>query len=1495
MSRPRRAASGANRSSISVARSSPSPDEAKKSIHLNFKMPPSKLRERTGGSKRNASVGGREGLQSSEVVRAPRGSRAKRAVVVESESDEEEEEEEEENVGGEEDDGEGEEDEEADEEEEEEEEEDVEEDPDADAEGDDQHADGDVDMNDAEPQPPPPILKVTGPPSKPTIAVTPAQVGKVKSVEAKEMEGDDDDEELSDLGSEGEEDAEGDEDDMDQEIEGRSVGEGSRSSTPDLSKMTKRQRSRLDQVMGSDFLQLPMEPQIKKHLTAEEHAMRRSEMARRRKNLSEKRNEEEKVSALDTINRLLKKQAPKRRGKISAEEIATNAMAPPEPSDIEFEKPNPVYVRWVSDKDGSRVGVPSEWLEDGLENTIGKVFMGSGRRRMVEEANHDDSSKKILAVSAVPYIVSKHSWSLPNGWLRPYVSPRKFFYSAQKLLSKDNSTPTSEIPPNRISSSLPDSSRASSNAIPEQGTAGGGDPKPTKPVERAHYGSASRRAGRNIKKSNGIPPCHLPQTFLEQNVTIDYHETLLSLQSAVDSKERSAVPSIEELDLNVWLEIELMVRAGLEPPAASHDADAPFAAKQHLILHCPREGSTHTLDALVESLARKNSADLIRIEAQDIAEIGGNYLDEPGLPPNGRLSTLSYEVHAGTHERNSIVQDLIFDDNSDVGDEEESRPHRPMPVIKAVTLQDVTGLFKGKHAPFGQVAKPTIISNDTKSLKLEIFVDTLLHACSTKRVMAQDRTEMDDSVYRPPENRDMNQDSATKNENVSTNSSPVIVQVNDYPEICNDFNGGRVMDALHDALYERRKEGQRFLLIGTCAARDLHTASPRPGGGVQMRDSDTSPTTTILVPTTQEMEKVFKLHHADRTKAINVRHLKDMIRRLAPDPRQVSGVVSKSNLLVETSKTQGCLKDYVWSADQVHQIATLAIGGMILEKKDMSAKHIRKAIAIALRSNEAKRDWISEEKKKDQQRRKGDKDQIKCMKKEGMSSGALQAKLRSQCNKHEKRLLHGVVDPSSIRTTFADVRAPEETKETLKTLTSLSLLRPDAFTYGVLATDKITGVLLYGPPGTGKTMLAKAVAKESGATVLEVSGADLYNMWVGEGEKNVKAIFSLAKKLTPCIIFIDEADAILGSRSGSSNRVSHRELINQFLREWDGMGEVSAFIMVATNRPFDLDEATLRRLPRRMLVDLPTEHDRQEILKIHLKDEILDSPISLKQLAAETPLYSGSDLKNLCVAAALACVREEYDADSKSVSTVITGSSGCSPPSSLQTPPAVAEANAPVQERPPLSSAQSHRPSSQPLSIDSPLKHSTSFSEALAATSSSSNALSECFSSVTEFIDSLQKTPAPLVSMSSAISADPEQPTSTIQPLDASSTPPAASDIPSGAAARLRDPNLEPSTSTVSSDPLPLEASSSSSEAKASPPKRILRRHHFERALEEISASISDDMRSLTQIRKFDEKYGDRRARKGKLGGRYGFGTLNEKEREKIGQSAARVRLAQPS
>ncbi|KAK0634785.1 hypothetical protein B0T17DRAFT_586494 [Bombardia bombarda] len=254
-------------------------------------------------------------------------------------------------------------------------------------------------------------------------------------------------------------------------------------------------------------------------------------------------------------------------------------------------------------------------------------------------------------------------------------------------------------------------------------------------------------------------------------------------------------------------------------------------------------------------------------------------------------------------------------------------------------------------------------------------------------------------------------------------------------------------------------------------------------------------------------------------------------------------------------------------------------------------------------------------------------------------------------DKYEKKLLSGLINAKDLHTTFNDIIVPQETKDSLIGLTSLSLQRPDAFSYGVLKTERIPGCLLYGPPGTGKTLLAKAVAKESGAHMLEVSAASINDMWLGQSEKNVRALFSLARKMAPMVIFLDEADALLSQRNssggpggGGGGRSGHREVITQFLREWDGLSDMRSFIMVATNRPFDLDEAVLRRLPRKILVDLPLGTEREGILGVMLREEVLGPDVDLKVLAGETELFSGSDLKNLCVSAAMAAVREENEA-----------------------------------------------------------------------------------------------------------------------------------------------------------------------------------------------------------------------------------------------------------
>lgn len=272
--------------------------------------------------------------------------------------------------------------------------------------------------------------------------------------------------------------------------------------------------------------------------------------------------------------------------------------------------------------------------------------------------------------------------------------------------------------------------------------------------------------------------------------------------------------------------------------------------------------------------------------------------------------------------------------------------------------------------------------------------------------------------------------------------------------------------------------------------------------------------------------------------------------------------------------------------------------------------------------------------------------------------------LRDSCDSYERDLLSCIVEPDKLNTGYDDVHVHPSAKASLQSLT-LALHCPEEFTYGVLAGSNITGVLLYGPPGTGKTMLVKAFAQESGATVLEISGADVLSKYVGEGEKTIRAIFSLARKLHPCVIFIDEVDGIFGKRETCDKRHQRTEM-NQFLREWDGLssnnvGSEGAVLVVATNRPFDLDDAILRRLPHRILIDMPEVDDRAAILGIHLKGERLDPDINLHEVASMTPFYTGSDLKNMVVAAALRCVRERMAAKAKGEGRAAAGNRSTAP------------------------------------------------------------------------------------------------------------------------------------------------------------------------------------------------------------------------------------------
>ncbi len=228
-----------------------------------------------------------------------------------------------------------------------------------------------------------------------------------------------------------------------------------------------------------------------------------------------------------------------------------------------------------------------------------------------------------------------------------------------------------------------------------------------------------------------------------------------------------------------------------------------------------------------------------------------------------------------------------------------------------------------------------------------------------------------------------------------------------------------------------------------------------------------------------------------------------------------------------------------------------------------------------------------------------------------------------------------------VKISFKDVAGADEAKQELEEVVEF-LKSPKKF--NDLGARIPKGVLLFGPPGTGKTLLAKAVAGEAGVPFFSISGSDFVEMFVGVGASRVRDLFEQAKKSAPCIVFIDEIDAV-GRQRGAGLGGGHDEreqTLNQLLVEMDGFGANEGIIMIAaTNRPDILDPALLRpgRFDRQIVVDRPDIKGRQEILKVHIKGKPVDKNVDLGVLARRTPGFTGADLSNLVNEGALLAAR----------------------------------------------------------------------------------------------------------------------------------------------------------------------------------------------------------------------------------------------------------------
>jgi hypothetical protein len=571
------------------------------------------------------------------------------------------------------------------------------------------------------------------------------------------------------------------------------------------------------------------------------------------------------------------------------------------------------------------------------------------------------------------------------------------------------------------------------------------------------------------------------------------------------------------VDLPSFTEIYYTAEGLLRLPHPSFAGEVA-AEKSHLILHYPVEGGSFLLDGVVEILSHRMSCDLLVLDAQDISELVATSpdLDSPPEEFMHASRLLSYEVYNNKDQR-FAPEDYAAEDDEDPFELDSSgdnnrpkgfRMGRPMIIAKTMNLSDLFGSTAGGNSARGRSRTSRSFlggmsgeeSHRPKSPKhiLSPLIDGLISAPEVLRVLKSASKQV-------PEISDMvnvTEDSLASYADTSRRRG-LIIHIKDLRSIQETDFGSQFLSALYENVRQRRASNQPIIIIGTDVSNDeAATYSKGRIQDMQRGDQHEISRNILLTPVTPNTDAKLALSEDKRrrTRIINMRHLLEQYRQRDTealvqlpdrfwtlDPTEYLGISDWS--LLETS--------YL-SFGETHRLSALLAG--MSGEEPFAPGRLQRALRHLTASDQIKFDWAEQGRSKDRP-----------------VSDDKTSRLRKTATKHEKRLLGGVIEPDKIKTTFNDVHAPIETIEALKTLTTLSLIRPEAFLYGVLATDKIPGLLLYGPPGTGKTMLAKAVAKESGAAMLEVSAAEINDMYVGEGEKNVKALFSLAKKLSPCV------------------------------------------------------------------------------------------------------------------------------------------------------------------------------------------------------------------------------------------------------------------------------------------------------------------------------------------------------------------------------------------
>ncbi|KAH7122271.1 hypothetical protein B0J11DRAFT_615727 [Dendryphion nanum] len=757
----------------------------------------------------------------------------------------------------------------------------------------------------------------------------------------------------------------------------------------------------------------------------------------------------------------------------------------------------------------------------------------------------------------------------------------------------------------------------------------------------ASNGVTLKPADKNFSQA----PLHLPEWFFRNCVKtseeLNEHDHRLTVCNNGQSLSKSAVLPVQTVSNLEVYEIESAMYNKLNDFASVNSSSGGYDWMNHSIngekafvndgamLRFPDDTkSLPFLTAVIECFAKGIGADLITMSFEDFEDLCEHFAV---IQRRKKCNDVDCRIK------------LYFDQNH-LSEDKEDKTHtleeipEPEPEQETYSGADDGPFFSkvGKKKKKGK--KKASAWDEEEEVNVEVSVEEVNPELENQTIQTDASPTVDDKAF--PFSLIL-QSTAAKRElkqgpkSLQAYYHPLIIHIRGVHKFMDDKIQHSILIKLRNYVQISMKRGNVLLITTDCNSRsNPYQSSLKDSSILSTIGRNPARAVTRIVPVkSQAQRSLLKKDEGREIERENIRKLQRRIRQYPLIDKNSFLLQPNASWCLDGSQASKLLRKKLLDGDEFEETAN-----SIARKLEVC--YIEKVLVQNDENTKALDDW----------NQSSDEDKWLSFPLKAQKAIAEIESNRSEYS-YEHDMLSLLVNPDNVEQTWADIELDEEVTKAITQMVALTMSDRQE-TYGILKTGRIGGALLYGPPGTGKTQLARVLAREtrSKAVMIHASTAEIEEKWVGETEKIIKALFNLGRMLSPSIVFIDEADALFKAR-GRDDRSHERNRISQLLAETDGMTRAPVgsqpFLLLATNFPHQLDSAVLRRVPGRLFIGMPTLHSRERIFSISLRNEGLDEALNLRELAARTRGYTGSDIQTVCVQAALICQDELDKQDGK--------------------------------------------------------------------------------------------------------------------------------------------------------------------------------------------------------------------------------------------------------